>query len=400
MKKIFFYARSAYFCRERSKLLVLLLLPLALLAACGGEAQNGGANLSDSKPAEIQTVKIGIITPLSGDVAALGQEIEKSMDFELPRLNQQYASKGYRFELVPEDGKCNGGDAVTAFNKLTDVNGVKYILGGACSSESLGIAPLLADNQVLAVSGTSSSPEIEGKSPYLFSFSYDDAATGRGIAEVLGKYNKVAMISEQNDYNQAIRTTVQNSLTSDYPNVQVVADEQFTKGGTDFRNQLQKLKAANPDVIFLNSNVGVTSESLVKQLAELKDWKVDKVGTFALMGAKVLAISPETLEGTVIIDAPKVNTPEFKALFDQIVKEKGSLDNIGNYYTASNLDSFDVLAQVIVESGNNPEVARDLLAKGTFNGHIGTITFNGKTFVQGIGMAKFVIKNGKVELMN
>lgn len=370
------------------KIYSLLLAGLFLFTACTQQAP--------TTPTQTTTkVKIGMIAPLTGDAAALGEEMKAITEYVLPSVNEKYKSQGYEFEVVYEDGKCNAGSSTNAFSKLTDIDGIKFIFGGACSGESLAIAPLLEGKKVVAVSATSSNPDIEGKSPYLFSLSYNDETVTDGLTAELSKYKKVALLSEQSEYNTGIKKKVEEKLGK--ANIEIVANEEFAKGSSDVRNVLQKIKAKNPDVILLNPNVGVTSETVVKQMAEIKDWKVAKVGVFNLMSESVLKAAPDALEGTVVIDVPFVNDPKFVSYLAEIVKSKGELNDLGNYYSATVIDSVNLLAEAIVKSGNDSEKAKEWLSKESTNGNIGRITFGGKNFVQGITFAKFVIKNGKAE---
>ena len=55
-------------------------------------------------------------------------------------INAAGGINGRMLELVVEDSKCNAQDAITAYNKLTDVDGVKIILGTSCSGAMLGAA--------------------------------------------------------------------------------------------------------------------------------------------------------------------------------------------------------------------------------------------------------------------
>lgn len=370
------------------------LLGFLLVSGCANTAPSGQG---DPNSGEVQEIKIGVIGPMSGDAAAYGEEMQKVLSYALPEVNEKYKTKGYQFELVYEDSKCTGADAVTAFQKLTDINGVEFIIGGFCSSESLGIAPLLESKNVLALSAGSSNPQIEGKSPYLFSLSYSDEGVGQAIAKELSQYKKVAMITEQNDYNQGIKNVVEATLKN-YPEVQIVANEQFEKGGTEFRNQLQKIKATEPDVLFFNPNPGVTTEALAKQFAEIQDWPVEKVSQFAFLGESIMSIA--ALNGTLVIDAPTVNATEFLAYREEIIGAKGSLDNLGNYYTASTLDALYLMAELIAESNGDPVQAQQNLSTGTFQGRLGTLSFKGNSFVQGIGVAQFRLEKGKAVQVN
>lgn len=378
------------------------IVSVILLTGCS-ETQDQGTNSvgkNTPKSTQTQTVKIGLIIPMSGDGAAYGEELKRVFDYELPIVNKQYLDKGYQFQLIYEDGKCSGSDSATAFQKLTDVDGVKFIMGGLCSSESFGFTSLLSDKNVIALSAWSSNQDLEGKSPNFFSLSYSDDGNAKGMADELGKYSKIALINEQNDYNEGIKKNVEKTLKEKYPSATIVDDEVFPKGATDFRNILEKIKSSQPEVLFINSNVGVTAEALIKQLAEMKDWSVPKVAGFNLMGDTVLKISPQTLEGTITVDAPKINTAEFQDAMNKIVATKGKLDNLGNYYTASSIDGLNILAKVISDSNGDASAVQKELSTGTFSGYLGdNLSFNGKTFVQGIGVAKYVIKDGKVVLL-
>ncbi len=375
------------------------MISALLLTGCSDiETRNQNQNSSGSttQNSEMKKVKIGVILPLTGDAAAFGEEIKRVLDYQIPFVNEAAKAKGYEFDFIFEDGKCSGIDAVTAFEKLTAVDGVRFILGGTCSSETLGFAPLLEQKNVFALTPWSSSPEVEGKSPNLFSLSYSDDGVAKALADELGKYTRVALINEQNDYNQAFKSNVTKVLAEKYPKTEVVFNEDFAKSNLNFRNQLTKMKEANPEVVFLNPNVGATAEAMVKQLAEMKDWKFAKVGAFTLMGENILKISPETLEGTVLFDAPKINSPEFTAVMNRIVSERGSLDNLGSYYTAATLDAMNILTQVIMENESDSEKIKQKFRNVEFLGNLGTLRFKGKTFVELIEVARFEIRDGKI----
>ena len=87
------------------------------------------------------SIKIGVIAPMSGPAGFFGEEVQAIV----AHLQTEFPEN---VEVIIEDGKCSGGDAVTAFNKLTDIDGVDAIFGGICSPESLAIAPLTAQKEI------------------------------------------------------------------------------------------------------------------------------------------------------------------------------------------------------------------------------------------------------------
>ncbi len=81
-----------------------------------------------------ENVRIGVITPLTGSGAFWGENFRKGIELALGDLRE----KGDRtFEVIFEDEQCDPKTAVTAYQKLTATDHVKYFLGPVCSSATL-----------------------------------------------------------------------------------------------------------------------------------------------------------------------------------------------------------------------------------------------------------------------
>jgi len=381
--------------KQKNMWKAVYLLPLVFaltLAGCSKQSQT-------AKNGQTETiVKLGVVVPLSGEAGALGEEMQKVIDYYLPQINARYAKQGLKFVAVYEDGKCSGNDAVSAYQKLTDIDGAKFIIGGLCSSETLAMAPLSKNASALVLSPGSSNPAIEGASPYTFTFSYSDDMIGKKLATAMSTFKRVAIITEQNDYNIGIQKVWLEAIKS-YPDVKVVANETFVKGGADFRSILEKVKATNPDAILLNPNAGVTPRNLLKQLAEIKDWNNYKLfGQVAFISPEVLQSAPEKTEGMIVVDSPSMSAPELLTLKSQIEATKGTLADIGSYFTASTIDTLNVVTSLIAELGNDPKAVREALVSREFKGYISdNINFKNSNF-PGVGAAVYNVKNGAVEL--
>jgi len=371
-------------------LIIIGLLSLFVLSACGVSKPVGSE--------ELKVVKIGIIAPFSGDASAYGQDMEKILQYQLGIINEQAFKKGKKFELVFEDGKCTGTNSVTAIQKLVDFDGVNVILGGACSSETLAITPITNDKGVILLSALSSNPDIEKQGDYVFSLSYRDDLVGIGLAEELKKYSKIAIVTEQNDYNVGLRKVVLDNLKN---STSIVADETFEKGASDFRNILEKVANSKPEAIFLNPNAGVTAENLIKQLAEIKSLNnIQLISQGMYLPDNIRDSSQGISEGMIIIDAPSVTSKELTDTIANIESSKGKIPTLGNYYTASCLDALNVLAEVITSVGLDSVKIKDSLRSDTFNGYLGKIYFGKDNFVQNIQVGKYIVKDGKAVYQN
>jgi len=92
-----------------------------------------------------QTVKIWVIAPLSEWAATYGQDAINAYKEVVAKNNDDK----YTFELVVEDGKCSGKDAVSAAQKLINVDKVQVIVWGVCSSETIPAAAIADQNKVV-----------------------------------------------------------------------------------------------------------------------------------------------------------------------------------------------------------------------------------------------------------
>lgn len=371
---------------------IVPLVAVLILAGCSTTRTVKG-------PAQVTTVKLGVIMPLSGDAAGYGEQVQRVIDYHIEKVNEKYKNDNLKFEIMYEDGKCTGADAVSAFQKLTEIDGVKFIIGGFCSSETLALVPLTKDGKTLLV-GASSNPQIDKASDYVFSLSYSDDLIGKKLAEDMSKYKKVAIISEQNDYNIGLETVWTEALKN-YPETTIVASEKFAKGGSDFRNVLEKVRKAQPEAIFINPNAGTTSQNLLKQLAEMKDWKgYHLYGTVPYMASSVLALAPQTVEGMRIVDAPTITDSEFMAVKSAIESSKGTLADLGTYYTGAVMDDLNIVSSLIAEFGEDPIKVRNALVSRDFSGYISkSFNFRSGSFPANIGAVVYTVKDGQAVLI-
>ena len=133
--------------------LFALLATVMLLTAC---STTGPAD--SAMEAELpDVIKIGFIGPLTGGAAGYGQDIKSGVEYY---YTQNPTIAGKKVKVIYEDGKCNGQDAASAVQKLINVDKVKVIIGGLCSGETLAMAPIVEQAQVLIISPGSSSPAV------------------------------------------------------------------------------------------------------------------------------------------------------------------------------------------------------------------------------------------------
>ena len=111
-------------------------------------------------------------------VRAYGTVAVQAKKMAMDEINAAGGINGRMLELVVEDSKCNAQDAINAYNKLTDVDGIKIILGTSCSGAMLGVAPLAERDGVVLFSGLASNPDIANAGDYIFRTQISDIEVG------------------------------------------------------------------------------------------------------------------------------------------------------------------------------------------------------------------------------
>ena len=195
--------------------------------------------------------RIGVMESLTGPGETYGQVANNAKQLVVAEINAAGGINGRMLELVVEDSKCSAQDAITAYRKLTDVDGVKIILGTSCSGAMLGAAPLAEADGVVMFSGLATNPDIAEAGDYIFRTAMNDAQLGIDTGNVLWAdgIRKLATINESTDYAEGVRRA--SVAQFEKRGGEVVAAEQYASDTTDFRSQLTKLLNAGPDAVHI-----------------------------------------------------------------------------------------------------------------------------------------------------
>jgi len=180
-------------------LLVLGVVLLSLiLTGCWTPKQ-----MSDDKVADVvkEVVKIGVIAPLSWPAASFGEDAVNAYKMAIENLITKWVISTWQIQMIFEDGRCSGKDAVTAIQKLINIDQVDVVLWWVCSTETIPAGEIAQQNKVPMLSPTSSSPTISWIGDYIYRF-WTDVIQTEYIAEYLSKYDlkNIAILHETTDY--------------------------------------------------------------------------------------------------------------------------------------------------------------------------------------------------------
>lgn len=229
------------------KKFTLMLLGLSfLITACGGEKEAGKTTK------EAETIKIGSTSPLTGPVAIYGVTATNGAKLAIEEINKNGGILGKQVEFIVLDSKGDSTEAITAYNRLVD-EGIVAFIGDAPSKPTLAIAEVAAQDNMPMITPTGTQFNITEAGPNVFRVCFTDPYQGVILAN-LAKNNlsakKVAiLVNNSSDYSDGVTEAFMKEAQR--LGLEIVAKEGYAEGDKDFRAQLTKVAATNPDVLLV-----------------------------------------------------------------------------------------------------------------------------------------------------
>lgn len=351
----------------------------------------GVTSWSGGKKDETGSIKIGLIQPLTGDVATVGQNVKKATELAISEINNVGGINGRMMELVAEDGKCDGKASVSAVTKLVNIDKVDAVIGGGCSSESVAIAPIVEKAKVITISPLSSSPALTTAGDYIFRTYPSDAFQGVRAAEFavnnLGS-KKVAILACMSDWCEGIQKVFKDKVVA--LGSSVVAEDRFDDKSTkDFKTQLTKIKSTNPDLIYL---LGYSDGTIIS-LRQMKEIGLNAkvLGGDAWNDPKIIANAGSSAEGIMYTMPASVENVTFATALEKVTGSKEVTIGAREAY-----DAVKILAQVMKEVGfDNAKVKNALYKVKDYQGVSGNISFDQNGDLSSANYDLMIVKNGK-----
>ena len=356
------------------------LIALFGAAACGGD---------DS--AEDTPYLVGVMESLTGAGETYGTVASQAKLMALDEINDSGGINGRQLVFVIEDSKCNATDAIAAYQKLTDVDGVKIILGPSCSGAMLGVAPHAEADGVILFSGLASNPDIAHAGDYIFRTQISDVEVGIATGNTMWAdgIRTIATITEATDYAEGVRRTTVEQFES--LGGRVIASERYQSDTLDFRSVLAGLLADDPDAIHIAPQSEFSAGTLIRQVREI-GYEGAIYGETISVGTTSLQIADEAATGMKAITADldpnnkKAQTvlADFRARYSYVTLP---------WHLGSAYDDIYITAEClkITEDDQDADGFRDCLYGITWSGAIGTdYSFDSDGEV--VGLSRLVVE--------
>lgn len=360
-----------------SKVLTALVLGTVLAglaAGCGG-----GEKKAD-------TIKVGANLEMTGGSASYGISSKNAIELAFKEINEKGGINGKQLELVVADNKSEAAEATNAMQKLVSQDNVVAVIGPNLSSSVIAASAINNSAKVLDIAPMATNPNVtvdqaSGKTKdFNYRTCFIDPFQGTVMAKFataeLGVGNAAVLIDNSSDYAKGLAQFFKENFVKE--GGAVTAEESYLQKDTDFKATLTKIKATNPDFLYVPGyyqEVGL----IVKQARELgmnmpiaggDGWDSAKMpeiaGAAALNNTYFSSLySPE--------DSSDINK-NFVAAYEKAYGQKPDV------FAALSYDSALLVAEAIKNAGSTePAKISEAMAKiNGFSGVSGSVTFDDK----------------------
>ena len=232
-----------------------------VLTACGSSSASTAASTSTSTAASAassgETIKVGVMGPLTGDASVYGKAVVNGATLYLKQVNEKGGVNGKQLEAVTMDEQGDETQAVTCFTKMVD-QGITALVGDVTTAPTLAVAAESAEYNVPMVTASATAEavtydaETDTVNENVFRACFTDPFQGVKMAdyayEKLG-YTKAAVIFlKGKDYNEGLAENFVKEFEA--KGGEVVDQESYSEGDVDFKTQLTSILGKGPEMVF------------------------------------------------------------------------------------------------------------------------------------------------------
>lgn len=234
------------------KLLLAVLMLATFIVSCGGgSGEKKSAGGDAGKSGDNGIIKIGVIGPLTGEVAQYGEAVINGVKLRTKEINDAGGINGKKIELVIADSKGDSQEAINIYKKMISQDKVDLVIGEVISSATLAIADLAQSAKKPLISASGTNIDITKGRDFVFRTTFTDPYQGVATAKYAhakGVKSVAILTNTSSDYSVGLADAFKKQARQDGI---TVIEEKYTKDDKDFKSILTKIKGQNPEAIFI-----------------------------------------------------------------------------------------------------------------------------------------------------
>jgi branched-chain amino acid transport system substrate-binding protein len=236
---------------------------MTMMAALLAATAMGTAHAADA-------IKIGVVTPLTGTYAGIGQQVKWGLDLATKEVNAKGGIMGRQIELIYEDEEANPAVAVQKAEKLFEVNNVDFLTGTVNSGATLAVGQVAERAKKLLTTTVSFADNITGDkcSPNVFRVNAKAGQQSTALAAWLAKTHAKAKVFYLGpDYLMGRSTVAAFKEAAEHVGASSLGEVFAPLGSKDYSQYFGQIRAAQPQVLY-TSVAGNDTVRLFTQMQE------------------------------------------------------------------------------------------------------------------------------------
>ncbi|MDH4190066.1 MAG: ABC transporter substrate-binding protein [Betaproteobacteria bacterium] len=298
-----------------------------------------GLALACTAAAQNAPIRIGVVTPLSGTYAGIGQQVKWGLDLATSEINAAGGVLGRKLELIYEDEEANPAVATQKAEKLFQVNKVDFLTGTVNSGSTLAVGQVAERNQRLIATTVSFADSITGEkcSPNVFRVNARAGMQSAALAEWLAKEKPNASVFYLGpDYEMGRSTVAAFKHAAEGKGAKTAGEIFAPLGNKDYSPYFGQIRAAHPGVLYTS----VAGNDTVRLFTQLSEFGLGRnlqiVGASGTVTSQNLPAIGKAAEGFVtgVGYSPLIDSPEnkkFVAAFQSAYKTLPDLYGADSY---------------------------------------------------------------------
>ncbi len=362
------------------KLLVVAVVSAFMLAA-------GTAMAMD-------TIKLGVAGPHSGDLASYGIPTIKAAELVVKDINAKGGVLGKQVELLVEDDVCKPEVATNTATKLVSES-AHVVLGHICSGATKAALGIYKDSKVPVMSPSATNPALtqSGDYPNFFrTIASDDAQARLEVDFALDvlKLKKIAVLHDKGDYGKGLAEFAKAFLEED-PRAEVVLYEGITPGAVDYSAVVQKIKRSNAEAVIF----GGYHPEASKIVTQMRKKRMDTtfISDDGVMDDTFIKVAQKYAEG-VYATGPKDVSQNPMAIAANEAHKKAYGADPGAFYLNAYSAAIALLNAIEQAGGTDYDAVTNALRTKDAETPLGKIRFDDRGDAIGVGFSMYQVQNG------
>ena len=217
------------------------------LAGCNGN----GDSASDGEGGS-GSIKVGIMGPHTGDNSSYGLACLNGAQLYFKQLNEDGGVNGKQIEPVVYDEKGDATEAVNAYNRLVQEDGVTGIVGDVTTGPTIAVAQASVADNMPCVTPSATAADVVTYGSNYFRACVTDPEQGRVMANFAseqGYKNVATLYLSGSDYSEGVNAAFCEEAEA--LGITITSQQSYAEGDVDFKAQLTNIIATNPDAILV-----------------------------------------------------------------------------------------------------------------------------------------------------